>query len=38
MVLSWLGAGIATGSAYLGGHLSFGQGVGVNQTAFQGDY
>ena len=27
--------GVATTSAYLGGHLSFGKGVGVNQTAFE---
>ena len=27
--------GVATGSAYLGGHLSFGKGIGVNQTAFE---
>jgi len=26
---------VATASAWLGGHLSFGQGVGVNQTAFE---
>lgn len=32
--LSTLGYGIATFSAWLGGHLSFAQGVGVNQTAF----
>lgn len=35
VALSVLGYGIATGSAWLGGHLSFGRGVGVNQTAFQ---
>jgi len=29
-----VGMGVATGSAWLGGHLSFGRGVGVNQTAF----
>lgn len=33
--LSTLGYGIATFSAWLGGHLSFVQGVGVNQTAFE---
>jgi nitrite reductase/ring-hydroxylating ferredoxin subunit/uncharacterized membrane protein len=33
--LSMLGAGAALGSAWLGGHLSFGKGVGVNQTAFE---
>ena len=33
-VLSMLGFGVATGSAWLGGHLSFRKGVGVNQTAF----
>jgi nitrite reductase/ring-hydroxylating ferredoxin subunit len=33
--LSATGFGVATVSAYLGGHLSFGKGVGVNQTAFQ---
>jgi nitrite reductase/ring-hydroxylating ferredoxin subunit/uncharacterized membrane protein len=27
--------GLATASAYLGGHLSFGKGVGVSQAAFQ---
>jgi uncharacterized membrane protein len=34
-VLSMLGFGVATGSAWLGGHLSFRKGVGVNQTAFE---
>lgn len=34
IALSALGYGVATGSAWLGGHLSFGLGVGVNQTAF----
>jgi nitrite reductase/ring-hydroxylating ferredoxin subunit/uncharacterized membrane protein len=33
--LSALGYAVATGSAWLGGHLSFGRGVGVNQTAFE---
>jgi nitrite reductase/ring-hydroxylating ferredoxin subunit/uncharacterized membrane protein len=33
--LSMLGSGAATFSGLLGGHLSFGRGVGVNQTAFQ---
>lgn len=32
--LSGLGFAVASFSAYLGGHLSFGEGVGVNQTAF----
>jgi nitrite reductase/ring-hydroxylating ferredoxin subunit/uncharacterized membrane protein len=32
--LSTVGYGVASGSAWLGGHLSFGKGVGVNQTAF----
>jgi nitrite reductase/ring-hydroxylating ferredoxin subunit/uncharacterized membrane protein len=32
--LSMSGFGTITISAYLGGHLSFGQGVGVNETAF----
>lgn len=35
LTLSTLGYGIATFSAWLGGHLSFAQGVGVNQTAFE---
>jgi nitrite reductase/ring-hydroxylating ferredoxin subunit/uncharacterized membrane protein len=34
ITLSALGYGAATVSAWLGGHLSFGKGVGVNQTAF----
>jgi nitrite reductase/ring-hydroxylating ferredoxin subunit/uncharacterized membrane protein len=34
-VLSTLGYGIATFSAWLGGHLSFAKGVGVNQNAFE---
>jgi nitrite reductase/ring-hydroxylating ferredoxin subunit/uncharacterized membrane protein len=38
MLLSMAGGGISLSSAFLGGHLSFGMGVGVNQTAFQGDY
>ena len=33
--LSSLAMGVASGSAWLGGHLSFGRGVGVNQTAFE---
>jgi nitrite reductase/ring-hydroxylating ferredoxin subunit/uncharacterized membrane protein len=33
--LSTLGVGAALGSAWLGGHLAFGKGVGVNQTAFE---
>src|SRR5438477_6555445 len=32
--LSLLAYGVATFSAWLGGHLSFAEGVGVNQTAF----
>jgi nitrite reductase/ring-hydroxylating ferredoxin subunit/uncharacterized membrane protein len=35
VALSALGYGVATFSAWLGGHLSFAQGVGVNQTAFE---
>lgn len=34
ITLSALGYGVATFSAWLGGHLSFARGVGVNQTAF----
>jgi nitrite reductase/ring-hydroxylating ferredoxin subunit/uncharacterized membrane protein len=34
VALSALGYGVASFSAWLGGHLSFGKGVGVNQTAF----
>jgi nitrite reductase/ring-hydroxylating ferredoxin subunit/uncharacterized membrane protein len=34
LLLSATGSAIAMFSAWLGGHLSFGQGVGVNQTAF----
>jgi nitrite reductase/ring-hydroxylating ferredoxin subunit/uncharacterized membrane protein len=33
--LSLLGLTVVGGSAWLGGHLSFGRGVGVNQTAFE---
>ncbi len=33
-LLSGTGFAVASFSAWLGGHLSFGQGVGVNQTAF----
>lgn len=33
-VLSGAGFAVASFSAWLGGHLSFGKGVGVNQTAF----
>ena len=33
--LSATGFGVITASAYLGGHLSFGKGVGVDQTAFE---
>lgn len=35
VTLSMLGNGIALMTAYLGGHLSFARGVGVNQTAFE---
>lgn len=35
-LLSGVGFGMASFSAWLGGHLSFGKGVGVNQTAFDG--
>lgn len=35
VALSAIGYGIATFSAWLGGHLSFGKGVGVNQAAFE---
>jgi nitrite reductase/ring-hydroxylating ferredoxin subunit/uncharacterized membrane protein len=35
LALSTLGFGISLASAYLGGHLSFGRGVGVNQTSFE---
>jgi nitrite reductase/ring-hydroxylating ferredoxin subunit/uncharacterized membrane protein len=35
VMLSALGYGVATFSAWLGGHLSFAKGVGVNQTAFE---
>jgi nitrite reductase/ring-hydroxylating ferredoxin subunit len=35
VALSALGYAAATFSAWLGGHLSFGKGVGVNQTAFE---
>ncbi|MFJ4166670.1 Rieske 2Fe-2S domain-containing protein [Microbacterium sp. NPDC089698] len=34
--LSLLGLGLTLGSSYLGGHLSFVRGSGVNHTAFQG--
>jgi nitrite reductase/ring-hydroxylating ferredoxin subunit len=34
-LLSLLGLGVGTGSAYLCGHLSFHRGIGVNQTAFE---
>jgi nitrite reductase/ring-hydroxylating ferredoxin subunit/uncharacterized membrane protein len=34
VALSALGVGLGAFSAWLGGHLSFGRGVGVNQTAF----
>jgi nitrite reductase/ring-hydroxylating ferredoxin subunit len=33
--LSATGFGVVTVSAYLGGHMSFGKGVGVDQTAFE---
>jgi nitrite reductase/ring-hydroxylating ferredoxin subunit len=35
VTFSVLGFGAATISAWLGGHLSFAKGVGVNQTAFE---
>jgi len=35
VALSTLGFGVASFSAWLGGHLSFARGVGVNQTAFE---
>jgi nitrite reductase/ring-hydroxylating ferredoxin subunit len=35
VALSALGYAVAAFSALLGGHLSFGRGVGVNQTAFE---
>jgi nitrite reductase/ring-hydroxylating ferredoxin subunit/uncharacterized membrane protein len=35
LALSMLGMGVAGFSAWLGGHLSFSRGVGVNQTAFE---
>lgn len=35
IVLSMLGLGTTLASAYLGGHLSFVRGIGVNRTAFQ---
>lgn len=35
IALSAIGYGVATFAAWLGGHLSFGKGVGVNQTAFE---
>jgi len=33
--LSTAGVAVASGSAYLGGHLTFGKGVGVDNTAFE---
>lgn len=36
VALSMLGAATATLTQYLGGHLVFEQGIGVNQTAFEG--
>ncbi|MBO0732510.1 MAG: Rieske 2Fe-2S domain-containing protein [Acidimicrobiaceae bacterium] len=35
MALSTTGLGVTLGAAYLGGHLSFVRGVGVNHTAFE---
>ncbi|MGH9104367.1 MAG: Rieske 2Fe-2S domain-containing protein [Acidimicrobiales bacterium] len=35
MALSTVGLGVTLGAAYLGGHLSFVRGVGINHTAFQ---
>jgi nitrite reductase/ring-hydroxylating ferredoxin subunit len=34
VALSFAGAGVATATAYLGGHLVYGKGVGVDVTAF----
>ena len=34
MTLGFLGAGIASATAYLGGHLVYGRGVGVDVTTF----
>jgi nitrite reductase/ring-hydroxylating ferredoxin subunit/uncharacterized membrane protein len=34
VALGMLAGGVATGTAYLGGHLVYGQGVGVDNTAF----
>jgi nitrite reductase/ring-hydroxylating ferredoxin subunit len=36
MALSAVGLGLTLGAGYLGGHLSFVRGVGVNHTAFDG--
>lgn len=33
-VLAMVGSGVATAGGYLGGHLSFNRGIGVNHTAF----
>src|SRR5437588_5440851 len=33
--LSTMGIGVASASAYLGGHLTFGKGIGVDNTAFE---
>ncbi|MGZ6964334.1 MAG: Rieske 2Fe-2S domain-containing protein [Acidimicrobiia bacterium] len=35
IVLSTVGLGLTAGASYVGGHLSFGRGVGVNNTSFQ---
>lgn len=35
VALSTLGLGLTAAASYLGGHLSFGRGVGVNNTSFQ---
>lgn len=35
VVLGALGAGLATAASYLGGHLTFRRGVGVDRTAFE---
>lgn len=37
VALSLAGLGLTLGAAYLGGHLSFARGVGVNHTAFEQD-
>lgn len=34
ILLGFAGGGLATGTAYIGGHLVYGRGVGVDETAF----